>query len=114
MTREVRKSAKTVCHTIFLIHILALVVVGGYEQASAQGSATGGRAVPARPLPPGMKAPVVDYEDIAADAGLTGVNVSGSENSKQYIVETTGNGVAIFDYDNDGLPDIFIVNAGRL
>jgi len=114
MTREVRKSAKTVCHTIFLIHILALVVVGGYEQASAQGSATGGRAVPARPLPPGMKAPVVDYEDIAADAGLTGVNVSGSENSKQYIVETTGNGVAIFDYDNDGLPDIFIVNGGRL
>src|SRR5437016_13966518 len=91
MTREARKSAKTVCRTIFLIHILALVVVDGYEHASAQGSATGGTAVPARPLPPGMKPPVVDYEEIAADAGLTGVNVSGSVNSKQYIVETTGN-----------------------
>ena len=54
------------------------------------------------------------YEDVAAHAGLTGVNVSGAEQDKQYIVETTGTGVAIFDYDNDGLPDIFLVNAGRL
>jgi enediyne biosynthesis protein E4 len=82
--------------------------------ARGQGVATGGTAVAARPLPPGMKPPAVDYRDIAAQAGLVGVNVSGSETSKQYIVETTGNGVAIFDYDNDGLPDIFLVNAGRL
>jgi hypothetical protein len=61
-----------------------------------------------------MKPPVVDYRDMAARAGLAGVNVSGAETSKQYIVETTGNGVAILDYDNDGLPDIFLVNAGRL
>jgi hypothetical protein len=61
-----------------------------------------------------MKAPVVNYEDIAARAGLTGINVSGSDTVKQYIVETTGNGVAILDYDNDGLPDIFLVNSGRL
>ena len=56
----------------------------------------------------------MDYRDFAAQAGLSGVNVSGPEAQKQYIVETTGNGVAIFDYDNDGLPDIFLVNAGRL
>src|ERR1700681_2151623 len=31
-----------------------------------------------------------------------------------YIVETTGNGVAIFDFDSDGLPDIFLVNSGTL
>jgi enediyne biosynthesis protein E4 len=79
----------------------------------AQGVATGGKAVPARPLPPGMKPPDVRYKDIAAQAGLVGVNVSGSERNKQYIVETTGTGVAIFDYDNDGLPDIFLVNADR-
>src|ERR1700722_7851894 len=71
------------------------------------GVATGnGVATPAKPLPPGMKAPVVRFEDIAAQAGVTGVNVSGAAANKQYIVETTGTGVAIFDYDNDGLPDI--------
>jgi hypothetical protein len=60
-----------------------------------------------------MKPPRVRYEDIAATAGLTGLNVSGAEKGKEYIVETTGNGVAIFDYDKDGLPDIFFVNGGH-
>lgn len=83
----------------------------GYAQ---MGVATGnGVATPAKPLPAGMKPPVVNYEDIAAQAGLTGVNVSGDTTKKQYIVETTGTGVAIFDYDNDGLPDILLVNGDR-
>src|SRR6202011_4286915 len=55
----------------------------------------------------------VDFRDIAEQAGLTAVNVSGSPTKKKYIIETTGTGVAIFDYDNDGLPDIFLVNADR-
>ena len=114
MSKDLRQWRMTAFCAIFIAHALGLIVLGGSECASAQGAATGGTAVPARPLPPGMKAPVVDYKDIAAQAGLTGVNVSGSENSKQYIVETTGNGLAIFDYDNDGLPDIFLVNAGVL
>src|SRR5882724_3286698 len=108
------RRGNNILRPILLILLLALTIVGKEKSASAQGVATGGKAMPARPLPPGMKAPVVHYEDIAAQAGLTGINVSGPENSKQYIVETTGNGVAVFDYDNDGLPDIFFVNAGRL
>jgi hypothetical protein len=78
------------------------------------GVSTGnGVAAPAKPLPPGMKAPVVRYEDVAVQAGLVGLNVSGTEKNKQYIIETTGTGVAIFDYDNDGLPDILFVNGDR-
>ena len=38
------------------------------------------------------------------------MNVSGSEDRKRYILETTGTGVALFDYDNDGRIDIFIPN----
>ena len=114
MCHGAARRGNKILHPIFPILLLALAVVGEKQSAYAQGVATGGKAVPARPLPPGMKAPVVHYEDIAVQAGLTGVNVSGPENSKQYIVETTGNGVAVFDYDNDGLPDIFFVNAGRL
>jgi hypothetical protein len=91
--------------------LLALALA---QFARAQGVATGGTAVPARPLPPGIKPPKADYRDVAAQAGLTGVNVSGSETSKRYIVETTGNGVAVFDFDGDGLPDILLVNAGTL
>jgi len=54
------------------------------------------------------------FTDIAKEAGLTMMNVFGGENTKKYIIETTGTGVAIFDYDNDGWPDIFIVNGTKL
>src|ERR1700756_5976880 len=89
---------------ILIFSGLLLLAFGSNHPAHAQGVATGGTAVPARPLPAGMKPPTVEYHDIATQAGLTGVNISGSETSKQYIVETTGNGVAIFDFDNDGAP----------
>src|SRR3984893_4484369 len=106
-----RQSNLTIHATIL---VLALIPLGRGELACAQGVATGGTAVPARPLPPGMKAPAVSYEDLAVQAGLIGVEVSGADHGKQYIVESTGTGVAIFDYDNDGLPDILLVNGGRL
>jgi enediyne biosynthesis protein E4 len=57
---------------------------------------------------------VADFEDVAEKSGLTMVNVFGGVDTKQYIIETTGTGVAIFDYDNDGWPDIFIVNGTTL
>jgi enediyne biosynthesis protein E4 len=68
---------------------------------------------PVHPLPPGMKAPVVDFRDVAAQAGLTAEVISG-DIDQTYIVENTGTGVAIFDYDNDGLPDIFLLQGDRL
>jgi hypothetical protein len=37
-----------------------------------------------------------------------------SHTSKKYLLETMGSGVALFDYDNDGRLDIFVVNAAPL
>jgi hypothetical protein len=68
----------------------------------------------ARPSPhakTNLPLPKVHFEDIAAASGLRFRHVSGDE--KAYIVEATGSGAAIFDYDNDGLPDIFLVTASR-
>ena len=61
------------------------------------------------PEPPQAK-PLAFFTDEAAKAGLTMKNVFGGVDSKKYIIETTGTGVAIFDFDNDGWPDIFVVN----
>lgn len=58
--------------------------------------------------------PVAYFTDEAAKAGLTMKNVFGGVDTKKYIIETTGTGVAIFDYDNDGWPDIFVVNGTTL
>src|SRR5271157_2293876 len=57
--------------------------------------------------------PIVHFTDVAQKAGLTAPVIFGGENTKKYIIETTGTGVAIFDYDNDGWPDIFIVNGTK-
>jgi len=54
------------------------------------------------------------FVDEAAKAGLIANNVFGGVDTKKYIIETTGTGVAIFDYDNDGWPDIFVVNGTTL
>ncbi len=58
--------------------------------------------------------PIANFVDIAEKAGLTMSEIFGGVDSKKYIIETTGTGVAIFDYDNDGWPDIFIVNGTTL
>lgn len=67
-------------------------------------------------LAPGQsKSPAIaDFIDVAEKTGLTGTNVFGGKESSTYILESTGTGVAIFDYDNDGWPDIFLVNGTTL
>ena len=54
------------------------------------------------------------FVDEAAKAGLNAPNTFGGVDTKKFIIETTGTGVAIFDYDNDGWPDIFVVNGTTL
>jgi hypothetical protein len=55
------------------------------------------------------------FKDVTKEAGLAAaVNVCGGIEKKQYILEENGCGVALFDYDNDGWLDIFMVNGTRL
>ncbi|MBI3697130.1 MAG: VCBS repeat-containing protein, partial [Acidobacteria bacterium] len=56
----------------------------------------------------------ITFVDVTRQAGLTAKTTFGCEQSKKYILETTGGGVAFIDYDNDGWPDIFLVNGSRL
>jgi hypothetical protein len=53
--------------------------------------------------------PVV-FQEVAEKAGLTKwKHVMGTDET-HFILETVGSGVAIIDYDNDGWPDIYLVN----
>jgi hypothetical protein len=54
------------------------------------------------------------FVDEAGKAGIMVRNVNGGAEAKKYIIEATGSGVAIIDYDRDGWPDIFLVNGSML
>ncbi len=49
------------------------------------------------------------FEEVAQKAGINFRHVSGGA-SKDYLLESVGGGVAVFDYDNDGWLDIYFVN----
>ncbi|MCP5117430.1 MAG: CRTAC1 family protein [bacterium] len=52
----------------------------------------------------------IRYENIAAKAGLTDVFPNGGADTKRYIIETTGGGAGLIDFDNDGLLDAFVTS----
>jgi len=69
------------------------------------------RSVPA--APPGAPS-TVRFTDITRESGV-GVfqHVSGGA-AKNFIIETTGSGVGLLDFDRDGWLDIYLVNGGTL
>jgi hypothetical protein len=56
----------------------------------------------------------VSFLNVARESGLNAKTVFGGERKNKYLLETTGCGVAFYDYDNDGWLDIFVVNGSRL
>ena len=56
----------------------------------------------------------VSFLNIGRESGLNAKTIFGGEHKNKYLLETTGCGVAFYDYDNDGWLDIFFVNGTRL
>jgi len=84
------------CVSVFALGLLALAMTR--PRAGAQEPAALGFA----------------FTNIAHDAGLAAVTVFGGQRTNRYLLETTGCGVAVFDYDNDGRLDIFLANGTTL
>jgi enediyne biosynthesis protein E4 len=56
----------------------------------------------------------ISFLNVARESGLNVKTIFGGEHKNKYLLETTGCGVAFYDYDNDGWLDIFLVNGMRL
>jgi hypothetical protein len=56
----------------------------------------------------------VAFEDVTAKTTLSGFRHRSGGAAKDYIFETPSGGVAIFDYDNDGLPDVYLINGSTV
>src|SRR5258708_28006381 len=62
-----------------------------------------------RPVPP---API-RFRNVAAAAGVDFV-LENSPTAEKHLIETMPGGIAVFDYDGDGLPDIFFTNGASV
>ena len=66
-----------------------------------------GKLTTGTPIVPGK------FVDTTAASGIRFTGVA-SHTSHKYLIETMGSGVAAFDYDNDGLLDLYFVNGAPL
>ncbi len=53
------------------------------------------------------------FEDVTAKTGIDFTYRNGEEADNYAIIESVGGGVALFDYDGDGLLDIFLPGGGK-
>jgi hypothetical protein len=89
----------------------------GAQSPAKGGSAEAGVFAPVydaehRPITAGgtVKTGPIIFQNIAQKTGLTAWHHVMGSPEKRYILESIGSGVAVFDYDNDGWPDIYLVN----
>lgn len=73
------------------------------EEAVVAGPVIEAEALPQTP-------PAVVFRDITSEAGINFVHTNGAYGDK-LMPETIGSGAAFFDYDNDGDPDLLLVNS---
>src|SRR6266571_3779646 len=59
------------------------------------------------------KAPAI-FEDVTDKTSLANFRHRAGTPEKNYIFEVPSGGVAIFDYDGDGLPDIYLLNGSTI
>ncbi len=59
------------------------------------------------------KAPKI-FEDVSASTDLKNYKCTAGSLDKEYILETTACTVAILDFDNDGLSDIYLLNGSSI
>jgi hypothetical protein len=54
------------------------------------------------------------FDDVTAKTAMSSFRHRSGEAAKDYILEAPSGGVAIFDYDGDGLPDVYLINGSTI
>ena len=92
-----------------------MAAAGTTMTGTAFGQGISSRGVKAQPRGKPSGRPFLSrITDVAKEARLTQPIIYGGAESKSYIIEVVGCGVAFLDYDNDGWMDLFVLSGTRL
>ena len=93
--------------------LAGLIVAATSFATSAQRAKRPASSYPRNSASTGHDRNSISFADVARAAGIDFHLTCGSP-SKRFIMETMCGGVAVFDYDNDGWMDIYLVNGSTL
>src|SRR6266436_2233825 len=108
------KQARTLQMSLLVAIGLMLASASGDGQAIRPRQGMGGASDTARNYSSRRTVGIVDprapvvFEDITTRTALAGFKHRSGGASKDYILEAPSGGVAIFDYDGDGRPDVYL------
>jgi hypothetical protein len=94
------------------VGILAAVVVMIARRPSGTKTVATKLEAPTLRSKAAVEPPAAEFHDVTREAGITFVHVSGATGEK-LLPETMGAGCAWFDFDNDGDPDLLLINGDR-
>ena len=109
MAKTLIGSKSSGCWQILAVALLSLLAPSAIPQDAAKKS--GREAIGLQNADPSTGG--AKFTDVTSALGIKFQYVA-SHTSKKYLLETMGSGVALFDYDNDGRLDIFVVNGAPL
>jgi enediyne biosynthesis protein E4 len=95
-------------------NILSLVRPVWAKRGRWHGAQSANPAAAQKASPPATNGLDVSFVNVARESGLNVKTIFGGEHKNKYLLETTGCGVAFYDYDDDGWLDIFLVDGTRL
>jgi hypothetical protein len=100
-------------------HRTALWLVGSVVLAALAGGtiyriagALADHGPPAHAAPPALPTGAPWFRDVTGDSGVQFTYRNGEEARRFVLPEVMGGGVALLDYDGDGLLDIFVTGGG--
>ena len=120
MSTNRRQLIKSLSRTALVVPFSRLMALARPQQVTLPGPIERDYHAQARPAAKGPKSPIagtplgVSFADVVNEAGLAVKTIYGGEHKNKYLLETTGCGLAFYDYDNDGWLDVFLVNGWRL
>lgn len=98
-SRPVSFKAATLAQAVLFVGCAA------HAQVSVSSTAPSGKPTPEQAT--------IRFEDLAAKAGIR-FTLDNAVSAHRYSIETMAGGVAMFDYDNDGLLDLFFTNGAEI